>query len=221
MLIDCGPCSFGPGTSTISSRWSATPTTARSGSCCGTAFRTRTPIEAGRAWLAAASAEDPPTALAIDVGGEAIGGIGVVLGADVNRHAGEIGYWLGRAWWGRGLATASVSHFVPWVAQTFGLARLFAQVFETNRASMRVLEKCGFQREGILRSHAHKDGRYLDEVVYGIVLGGLGQNPPPVSRLTQTPAQCRKKTPRRPSRDRPQDTKNLGTPEPRNPGALL
>ncbi len=134
-------------------------------------------IEAGRVWLAAASAEDPPTALAIDVGGEAIGGIGVVLGADVNRHAGEIGYWLGRAWWRRGLATASVSQFLPWVAQTFGLARLFAQVFETNRASMRVLEKCGFQREGVLRSHAHKDGRYLDEVVYGIVLDGLRREP--------------------------------------------
>jgi RimJ/RimL family protein N-acetyltransferase len=136
-------------------------------------------IEAGRAWLAAASVEDPPTALAIDVGGEAVGGIGVIAGADVNRHAGEIGYWLGRAWWGRGLATASVTHFVPWVARTFGFARLFAQAFETNLASMRVLEKCGFQREGILRSHAQKDGRYLDEVVYGIVLDVLRQKAAP------------------------------------------
>ena len=136
-------------------------------------------IDAGRAWLAAASAEDQPTALAIDVGGAAVGGIGVVPGADVNRHAAEIGYWLGRAWWGRGLATASVGHFVPWVAQTFGFARLFAQVFETNPASMRVLEKCGFQREGVLRSHALKDGRYLDEVVYGIVLDGLGPKSAP------------------------------------------
>jgi [ribosomal protein S5]-alanine N-acetyltransferase len=138
-------------------------------------------VDAGRAWLAAASAEDPPTALAIEVGGAAIGGIGVVLGVDVNHHAGEIGYWLGRAWWGRGLATASVSHFVPWAARTFGLSRLFAEVFETNPSSMRVLEKCGFQREGVLRSHAHKDGRYLDQVVYGIVLDGLGPEPAPPS----------------------------------------
>jgi RimJ/RimL family protein N-acetyltransferase len=129
-------------------------------------------IEAGRAWLAAASVEDPPTALAVAVDGEAVGGIGVVPGADVNRHTAEIGYWLGREWWGRGVATAAVTHFVPWVAQTFGFSRLFAEVFETNPASMRVLEKCGFRREGILRGHAFKDGRYLDQVVYGIVLDG-------------------------------------------------
>ncbi len=146
--------------------------------------------DAGRAWLAAASAEEPPTALAIDVGGEAVGGIGVVPGADVNRHAAEIGYWLGRRWWGRGLATAAVSHFVPWVHETFGFVRLFAEVFETNPASMRVLEKCGFVREGILRAHARKDGRYLDQVVYGRVLEAIrpeahparsDTNPGPVS----------------------------------------
>jgi RimJ/RimL family protein N-acetyltransferase len=177
MLIDCGPCVLRP--------WHVNDLESLVRHAddreVWLMLRDRFPhpytIEAGRVWLAAASAEDPPTALAIDVGGEAIGGIGVVLGADVNRHAGEIGYWLGRAWWRRGLATASVSQFLPWVAQTFGLARLFAQVFETNRASMRVLEKCGFQREGVLRSHAHKDGRYLDEVVYGIVLDGLRREP--------------------------------------------
>ena len=130
-------------------------------------------IDAGRAWLAAASAEDPPTALAIDVNGAAVGGIGIVPGADVNRHTAELGYWLGRGWWNRGIATAAVRHFVPWVAETFGMGRIFAQVFETNPASMRVLEKCGFHREGVLRAHARKDGRYLDEVVYGIVLDGL------------------------------------------------
>ncbi len=176
-IIDCGPCTLRPW------RGSDLESLVRNADDreVWLTLRDRFPhpytVEAGRAWLAAASTEDPPTALAIDVGGEAIGGIGVVLGADVNRHAGEIGYWMGRAWWGRGLATASVSHFAPWVAQTFGLARLFAQVFETNHASMRVLEKCGFQREGILRSHAHKDGRYLDEVVYGLVLDSLGRKP--------------------------------------------
>ncbi len=125
---------------------------------------------AGRAWLAAASIERPPTTLAIDVAGEAVGGIGVVAGSDVNRHAGEIGYWLGRAWWGRGLATASVREFVPWAIGTFGFVRLFADVFETNASSARVLEKCGFLREGVLRAHARKDGRLLDVWVYGLVV---------------------------------------------------
>jgi RimJ/RimL family protein N-acetyltransferase len=127
-------------------------------------------IDAGRAWLIAAGSEDPPSALAIHAGGEAVGGIGVIPGADVNRYSGEVGYWLGRAWWGRGLATAAVAHFVPWAGRTFGLVRVFAYVFETNRSSMRVLEKCGFAREGVLRRHAFKDGQLLDEMVYGRVL---------------------------------------------------
>jgi RimJ/RimL family protein N-acetyltransferase len=127
--------------------------------------------EAGQAWLTAAAAEDPPTSLAIDVAGEAVGGIGVVPGADVNRHTGEVGYWLGEPFWGRGIATAALGAFAPWAASTFGLTRLFAGVFETNPASMRVLEKCGFTREGVLRGHALKAGRLLDEVVYGRLLG--------------------------------------------------
>lgn len=126
--------------------------------------------EAGRAWLASSASQDPPTALAIVVDGEAAGGLGIIPGSDVNRHTGEIGYWLGEAYWGRGIATAAVSHFVPWAARTFGLVRVFADVFETNPASMRVLEKCGFAREGVLRKHACKDGRYLDQIIYGVVL---------------------------------------------------
>lgn len=176
--IECGPCVLRPWREDdLASlvRYADDPDVART-------LRDRFPhpytIDAGRAWLVAAGSEDPPTALAIDVGGEAVGGIGVIPGADVNRYSGEIGYWLGRAWWGRGLGTAAVTHFVPWAGRTFGLARVFAYVFETNPSSMRVLEKCGFEREGVLRRHAFKDGRLLDEILYGRVLVA-GDTPPP------------------------------------------
>ncbi len=129
-------------------------------------------VEAGRAWLEMASIQDPPTALAIDVDGQAAGGIGVVPGEDVHRYTGTIGYWLGRVYWGRGLATAAVGHFVPWAANTFGFRRFAAEVFEGNGASMRVLEKCGFVREGVRRTHVYKDGQFVDEVIYGLVLDG-------------------------------------------------
>ena len=126
--------------------------------------------EAGRTWIDAATSERPPTALAVEVGGEAAGGIGVVPGRDVNRHTGEIGYWLGEALWNRGIATAAVRGFLPWAAETFDLHRIFAETFATNPASMRVLEKCGFVREGVLREHALKDRKYVDEVVYGLIV---------------------------------------------------
>jgi RimJ/RimL family protein N-acetyltransferase len=136
-------------------------------------------VDAGRAWLLMAAIDDPPTALAIEVNGEAVGGIGLVPGADVHRHTGTIGYWLGRAFWGRGIATAAVSHFVPWAASTFGLVRFVAEVFATNPASMRVLEKCGFEREGVFRAHVYKDGHLIDEAIYGRILDGPpGPTPP-------------------------------------------
>ena len=121
----------------------------------------------GRAWLESASQEDPPGSLAIVVGGEAVGGVGIVLGGDVNRHTAELGYWLGEAQWGQGVMTAAIRRFQPWVCDTFGVARLFAHVFASNPASARVLEKCGFLREGVLRRHARKDGALFDEYVYG------------------------------------------------------
>jgi [ribosomal protein S5]-alanine N-acetyltransferase len=130
--------------------------------------------DVGEAWLAHVTVEHPPSSLAIVVGGEAVGGIGVMLGSDVNRHTAEVGYWLGEAYWGQGVATASVAGFLPWAAETFGLTRFVGHVFSSNPASMRVLEKCGFSREGILRKHCLKDGRYLDDHIYGRLMSDLG-----------------------------------------------
>ena len=128
--------------------------------------------EAGRTWIEAAGSEHPPTALAIEIAAEAVGSVGVVPGRDVNRHTGEVGYWLGETHWNRGVATAALRHFLPWAAETFGLRRFFAETFATNVASARVLEKCGFVREGVLKQHALKDGKYVDEIVYGYLVGG-------------------------------------------------
>ena len=52
-----------------------------------------------------------------------------------------------------------------------GLKRLYATVFDFNLASMRVLEKAGFKKEGIMKSSAVKDDKILDEHLYGLVLG--------------------------------------------------
>jgi ribosomal-protein-alanine N-acetyltransferase len=108
------------------------------------------------------------TSYAIEVDGEAVGGIGLAIGADVHRLGAEIGYWLGEAVWGRGIATAVVRTLTPWAFATFGLERIFAGVFSSNPASMRVLEKCGYVREGVLRRAVIKDGRMLDQVLYAV-----------------------------------------------------
>jgi RimJ/RimL family protein N-acetyltransferase len=126
-------------------------------------------IEHARAWIASVRGEEPPPrSLAIEVDGAVAGGVGLVLGDDIARRAAEIGYWLARRHWGRGIATAAVARFVEWAMPAFGLTRIFAAAFAENIASRRVLEKAGFRLEGIQRRAAVKHGRILDDAVYAI-----------------------------------------------------
>ena len=103
-------------------------------------------------WLRVAALPGRSVHLAIDCEGEAVGGIGVDAGEGVSEATGDIGYWLGVPHWGRGLATASVVALTRrLVEQERRFARLQAKVHAWNPASMRVLEKAVYVREGLLR----------------------------------------------------------------------
>jgi RimJ/RimL family protein N-acetyltransferase len=120
-------------------------------------------------WLTEVCARWPRTQFAIEVDGEAAGAIGLEPQADVFRGSAEIGFWLGEAYWGRGIATDAVRAFTEVALDELGLRRLFAGVFEWNPASMRVLEKAGYAREGLLRRSVVKDGQTIDQVLYARV----------------------------------------------------
>lgn len=123
----------------------------------------------GLRWLELATGELAGTNWAIEVGGEAVGGIGLRPQGDINDGTAEIGYWLGEPYWGRGIATAAVSAVTRHALATFGYRRLFAWAFAQNTPSRRVLEKCGYRLEGVMRQSAVKNGSVLDQAVYGIV----------------------------------------------------
>lgn len=110
-----------------------------------------------------------PTHWAIEVNGIAVGGIGVDLGEGIYAKSGHFGYWLGEEYWGRGIMTAGVRAASECAMSHFGLVRLEAPVFVWNPASMRVLEKAGFEREGILRKSVFKDDQLIDQVLYAFV----------------------------------------------------
>jgi RimJ/RimL family protein N-acetyltransferase len=104
--------------------------------------------------------------LAIEVDGKAVGAIGVVLGTDIERVSGELGYWLSEKYWGQGIVTAAIRHFAPWAMDRFQLSRLHADTFHDNPASARVLEKAGFTKESVKRRAAIKFGEIKDLNVY-------------------------------------------------------
>jgi RimJ/RimL family protein N-acetyltransferase len=82
-------------------------------------------------------------------------------------HRAEIGYWLARAFWGQGIMPAAVQVLCNYGFEQLQLVRIVAHVFQLNRPSARVLEKCGFQLEGLLRKHFLKEDQFIDVFVYG------------------------------------------------------
>jgi len=111
------------------------------------------------------------TSFAIDVNGEAIGGISLRPGTDIERISAEMGYWLGESYWGRGIATAAIRLITGYAFNTRRLERVFAVPYVHNIASCRALEKVGYVREGTMRRSALKDGRVLDQYMYAKVRG--------------------------------------------------
>ena len=117
-------------------------------------------------FLKFATQDDDPSNLAIEVHGEAVGGIGYVPGSDIERFSAEIGYWLGETHWGRGIVTEALTLVTDDVFRRRNLLRVFALPFADNVGSTRVLEKAGYVREGILRSSAVKFGKPRDQAIY-------------------------------------------------------
>ena len=103
---------------------------------------------------------------AIQVGGEAFVGIGVIPQSGLSIQTAYFGYWLGEHVWGKGISTAAARAMAAYAFLAFPLARLEAPVFAWNPASMRVLAMSGFFREGVLRHSVFKDWELMACVLY-------------------------------------------------------
>lgn len=97
---------------------------------------------------------------------QAVGGCGIHQGEGQFRCNAEIGYWLAEAYWGQGIAPRVLHTLTRRAFENPEITRVFVPVHGHNRASMRVAEKCGFEREGVQRLSAIKAGQVIDRVVY-------------------------------------------------------
>jgi 8-oxo-dGTP diphosphatase len=118
---------------------------------------------------------DPTRTFAI-VRGEPEEVVGVI-GMVENEEGIEIGYWVGRRYWGHGYATAALSLLISLMRQK-GIAQVCADVFPDNPASARVLEKCDFVRQGEVERHLPKRGGWRRLVRYGLRLAAPPQTLP-------------------------------------------
>jgi RimJ/RimL family protein N-acetyltransferase len=122
-----------------------------------------------REWLTKVDDNREDIILAIEIDGEASGGIGLHGLKDVYRYNGEIGYWLSERHWGKGIMSDTVAAMVKHAFTQSTWLRLFACIYENNPSSMRVLEKNGFRPEAIHRKAVMKEGVLMDEHLYALM----------------------------------------------------
>ena len=120
-------------------------------------------------WVKLQSGRDPTTVFAVCDAEGPIGAIGLETREADYRHSAEIGYWLGKPFWGRGIMTCAAKAVTAYGFQTLGLMRIDAPVRAANDASARMLEKTGYQREGLLRKAALKEGEPVDYLLFAIL----------------------------------------------------
>lgn len=117
-------------------------------------------------FLSAIANDNPVRHFAIVEDGQIRGSVGYVPDHGFSRNCAEVGYWIGVEFQGRGIATEAMGALAGHLLMSRQFHRLRAMVLSENIGSMRVLEKCGFVREGILRDSAIREGRWQDEVLY-------------------------------------------------------
>jgi len=123
-----------------------------------------------------ATRDKPIHIFAIEIMGQAAGGIGIHPQDDIHKKNAELGYWLAEPFWGRGIMTNGVKQMVDFAFNTFDINRVFARPFGTNNASQRVLEKAGFTLEGRFKNTLYKNGEYQDELIYAVRLKTQGSD---------------------------------------------
>jgi ribosomal-protein-alanine N-acetyltransferase len=122
-------------------------------------------------FIESANSHKPITTFAIDYEGQYVGNIGLEKGDDVYRKSAELGFFLGEEYWNKGIMTKAVKLIVDFGFNKLDIIRIHASVFQFNEASHRVFEKCGFQKEAILKKAIYKNRKILDEIIYAKIKG--------------------------------------------------
>ncbi len=113
---------------------------------------------------------NPLTIFAIEYKGQYVGNISLIKATDVYHNSAEIGYFLGEPYWGKGIMTKAVNLITEYGFKNLDIIRIHTGVYSYNKASQRVLEKCGYIREGVFRNAITKYGNIADEIRYAKLL---------------------------------------------------
>lgn len=123
-------------------------------------------LKAAEDWIAFCNSGAQTEHFCLECNEQVCGGIGFIPGTDVDKLSVEMGYFVGEAFWGKGIATKAVAQFVQYLSENFQFVRLYSIVFANNPASMKVLQKNGFSLEQIRKKSVFKNGVLMDDYVW-------------------------------------------------------
>lgn len=106
---------------------------------------------------------------AIEWNGNYVGNTGLHFRTGLERKSVEIGYFIGEEYWGNGIATEAVKLICEYGFEHLDINRIIAGVFAHNEGSKRVLEKCGFELEGVMKKALFKMGDFYDNFRYALL----------------------------------------------------
>lgn len=110
-----------------------------------------------------------PLCCAIQIDEDFAGIITLSEKSDIYRVNLELGYWLGKPFWGQGIMTEAIRQMTNVAFRQEGITRVFANVFEDNKSSCRALEKNGYEQEGYQKNALYKDGKIYNCMVYAMI----------------------------------------------------
>ena len=116
-----------------------------------------------------------PMAVTLKESGRLMGVCGLFRLSWEHMHA-ELIYWLGKDFWDKGYMTEAARRMVQFGFEELGLERISVGCFARNKASARIIEKLGFQFEGLARHAYRKDGEFLDELRFGMIRSDYDQS---------------------------------------------
>lgn len=125
-------------------------------------------VENGKTFIAFATSNPNSKIFAIIANGKPVGSIGLHLQSDILRKNAEIGYWLGEAFWGKGIITKAIPQMVDYGFKNMDIVRIFARIYGTNLPSQNAITKSGFKQEARFEKTIFKNNEFLDELIYAI-----------------------------------------------------
>jgi RimJ/RimL family protein N-acetyltransferase len=119
-----------------------------------------------KSFIEMANAKNPITIFAVEYQRDYVGNISLTVGSDVYRKSTEIGYFIGEPFWNKGIMTKAVNLITEFGFKQLDIFRIYTGIFEYNKSSQRVLEKCGFIKEAVFKKAICKNNKIYDEIRY-------------------------------------------------------